>query len=170
MRPAAFARRLAGGGLLGLPAALLAHQLVFGGSHEAAGALHALAMELGGGCAFLATLLLVIGAARYLRSVVPGLPVVLAGAAAWFAAIELCERAHNVPIVFAIAALLLASWIVRAIASAFAQTVVAIVTALWSALRFFVKPHSARALRWAPSIEIAAHRLRLFSRPPPLAS
>ena len=160
--------RVAAFTLLGLPAALLAHAVVFGGEHTVGGPAHAIVLDLGAVSAFLAALCLAICAVRRRRAV-PHFVSLLAGSAVWFAAIELCERPHGIPLFAVALALLLGSWLVRTVLLAFAQTILA-VAAIVSAIRLAPQPVYARVISAPPRMRAAAHRLRLFSRPPPLFS
>lgn len=156
--------------LLGLPAALFAHVLVFGGEHTLGGSAHAWLLELGGSFAFLGTLLAAIGAVRSRPSLVPQFGSILTGAAVWFAFIELGERTHGIPIAAVIAALAFAAWIVRAVLLAFARTIAAVAAILQLVLRAANPTVAAPIKRAVPRALPRAHRLRLFSRPPPLFS
>jgi len=153
--------------LLGLPAALLAHAAVFGSEHTLGGSAHGWFVQGAGVFAFLGTLLLAIGAVGKRRDFVPHLAAIVLGASAWFAGIELCEQAHGVPFLLAAAAIAGASWIVRAILVAFAQTVAVVVGALDISFVSPRPPLRLRVLPAVPSTLAAAERLRLFSRPPP---
>ncbi len=154
--------------LLGLPAALFAHVIVFGGEHTLGGSAHSWLLEFGGVFAFLGTLVAAIGAVRRSTAVVPKFAPILTGAAGWFGIIELCESAHGIPIAAVIAALVFAAWIVRAVLSAFAHTVAAIAAILQLYLRAAKPPAPALIKRAVPRAHSCVHRLRLFSRPPPL--
>ena len=153
--------------LLGLPAALFAHALLFGNEHTLAGSLHGPALEAGMLFGFLAALLAAIGAVRNRRACSPGFADIASGAAIWFSLIELCERSHEIPVLLAAAAILFASWVVRAVLLAFRRTIVAIAAILHEAL----SPHgvgivTARSAQ--PIAQSFAIRFRLFSRPPPV--
>lgn len=164
------ARRVGAAALLGLPAALLAHTLVFGGEHAAGGSMHALLFGLAASFGFLTTLLVAIAATRSMRGAAPRLWPVLSGAVVWYGATELYEHAHAVPVLLSVLALVLASAIVHAVLRAFAHTIVAIACSLWSAL---AKPKSlcASAIALAmPALQRPAYRFRVFSRPPPVLS
>lgn len=164
------ARRVGGGALLGLPAALLAHTLVFGGEHAVGGPMHALLFGLAASFGFLITLLVAIAAVRSMRGATPRFAAIFTGAALWFGGIELYEHGHGVPLLLSFLALLLASGIVRAVLRAFAHTVAIIAYALWSVL---TKPKAicASAIVLAtPAQQRPAYRFRVFSRPPPALS
>jgi hypothetical protein len=163
-------RRIATGALLGLPAALLAHTLVFKSGHEAGGSMHALLFGLAGGIAFAAALAVALLALRTVRGVAPRFVPILAGSAAWFAAMEFIEHDRTVPIAVALFALAACSWFVRAVLRAFAQTVIAVVSTLWSTLTKFPELCSNAIALAAPALQRPAYRFRIFSRPPPLHS
>lgn len=162
-------RRFGSAVLLGLPAALFAHVLVFGSDHVVGGSMHAAVLELGGVFAFLTALMAASAAVRSRCAAAPRFLTIVAGAAAWFAAIELCERSHGTPFLLTALAIVFASWLVRAILLAFAQTVAAIAVILAG-----VRVRAPRiAFAHRANIVLprsAAHRLRLFSRPPPVFS
>jgi hypothetical protein len=163
-------RRIVTGALLGLPAALLAHTLVFNGGHEAGGSMHALLFGLASGFAFLAALIVALVAMRRARDITPRFIPILAGAIAWFGAIEAFEGDRGVPIAMALLALALCSWIVRAVLRAFAHTVAAVICTLWSAFAKFPELCSSAIALAAPALQRPAYRFRIFSRPPPLHS
>ena len=161
-------RRAATAVLLGLPAALLAHALTFGGEHTLGGSLHAWALELGATCAFLAALIAAIAAVRCRYALAPRFDAIVGGAAAWFTVLELCEGGHGIPVVTAVFTLLAASCLVRCVLRAFAGTVAAFICGLRSTFapaRPFV---AVRRPNLTPRASSLAHRLRLYSRPPPV--
>jgi hypothetical protein len=153
-----------------LPAALLAHTLVFNGTHEAGGSIHALLYGLAGAFGFVAALPIVLFAMRRIRGVAPRLVPIFSGAVAWFAGIESFEHDRAVPITIALLALALCSWIVRTVLRAFAQTVVAVVCTLWCATANLPQLCSNAIELAAPVLQRPAYRFRIFSRPPPLLS
>lgn len=156
--------------LVGLPAALLAHALVFGSAHAAGGSLHSVLLDLAGAFSALGIAIVALRARCSPRDIVPGtLPIAAAGAL-WFGAIEVGEHSHSVPIVVAILALLFAAWIVHAVLSAFAHTVYTIAVLLGTPL---VRGQRRVTQRFEPTALHArnhAHVFRLFSRPPPALS
>lgn len=164
------ARRALGGALLGLPAALLAHTLAFRGDHAAGGSAHSLFLELASAFAFLVTLLVAICAAKNIKRATLRLPWVLAGSVLWFAAIEGREGHHGVPVLLVAIALLFASWIVRAIVRAFEHTAIAVLAALWSVVLPAPCLASSAVRHATPRALSAAHRFRMYSRPPPRRS
>lgn len=164
------AHKIVAGALLGLPAALLAHILVFGHEHAAGGSMDGALVQMAVGFGFLSALVVAIGASRVIRAVVPRMSTVLAGSTLWFTAIEFTEAQHHLSPAIAIAALALASWIVVSILRAFAHTIVAIVQAVWHARRGAPRTLHAALSLLAPVPANAAHRFRIFSRPPPLLS
>lgn len=163
-------RRIVTGALLGLPAALLAHTLVFNGTHEAGGSAHALLYVLAGAFGFFAALAVALVATRRMREVAPRFLPILCGAMAWFAAIESFERDAAVPVGIALLALIVCSWIVRTVLRAFAQTVAAVVCTLWSAIAKLPRLCANAIELSAPVQQRPAYRFRIFSRPPPLLS
>ncbi len=163
---------------LGLPSALLAHAMVFGSDHAAAGAMHTAA--LAGACfMFFAVAALcaqrvatqgsVIGAR--LRAVLPSIPSIAASASLWFALMESLEAAHAPALLLSIAALVLAAAIVQLAARCIGTLIGDAVLAL---IAFCVTAERAlgHALQ-APVVLVAvssAHTGRRFSRPPPALS
>lgn len=163
-------RRVVTGALLGLPAALLAHTLAFGAQHTAGAGMHALFLGLASALAFAATLVVAVAAMRRVPGIAPKFAPILAGSALWFAAIEGSEQSHSVPVLVSALALVVASFIVRTLLRAFAETVVAFARALWYA-QAERKPLCAHAIREAtPAHYRPAYRFRVFSRPPPVLS
>ena len=165
--------------LLGLPTALAAHALVFGGEHSVGGAFQS--SVLAGG---LLGLLLVLAlhskqlvqgsiAAHRLRGCIPGFLPLAVSASAWFAALEACESAHALPVIAIVAALFAACAIVRLAVKSAARCVAAITFALLvSSTRLRIAPDSAARFRFAAPqpVRLLAHSERLFSRPPPALS
>jgi hypothetical protein len=174
-------RQLPGLATLGLLAALLAHEGIFGNQHVAGGIYHAAliltALAGSGSLVVLATALAAAGAGRMvngsvlaaaLRPILPSGPAVLASAACWFAAIERLEPRHaESPALFVLTALILASAVVMAIARGTVEQIAEIVLHCTRAThrkrsRFvhfsFAPPPSARAVAFA---------YRRFARPPP---
>lgn len=163
-------RTIVGGSLLGLPAALLAHALVFGGEHAAGGGTHALLFGLAAAFGFVATLFAAVAAARKFHVVAPRSICIAPGAALWFAGIEISEHTHTVPVALSALAILSASLIVRAVLYAFTHTVAAVAAALLCTTtkrRGLRVPAFAREL---PRRISPAYRFRVFSRPPPVFS
>lgn len=162
--------------LLGLPVALLAHILVFGGQHAAGAAWHnvvlaAAALALPAVVALRVRRVLTVPVSRapLKYAVLGGFLPAIAGAG-WFATIELCEQQHAVPIFATAAALALIAVVVRAAVHAFAHVVASIAVALLASIFVRRKAASARVTLRADAPRIPgglAHALRLFSRPPP---
>lgn len=163
-------RRIATGALLGLPAALLAHTLVFHGTHEAGGSMHALLTATAGAFGFLAALIAAVLALRSMRDASPRFVPIVSGATAWFTAIEGFEHSRGVPAALTLLALLVCSWLVQTILRAFMQTVAAVAATLWTATAKFPELHSNAIALAAPALQRPAYRFRIFSRPPPLFS
>ncbi|HZZ64468.1 MAG TPA: hypothetical protein VFE17_03140 [Candidatus Baltobacteraceae bacterium] len=162
--------------LLGLPVALLAHIVVFGGEHAAGAAWHN-AVLTGAGLALLAVvglrarrlLTAHVSPAPARHALLDGFLPAIAGAG-WFSTIELCEQQHAVPIFATAAAVALIAVVVRAVVHAFAHVIAGIAVALLASI--FVRREATNGgitLRTgARRIPCAlAHALRLFSRPPP---
>jgi hypothetical protein len=163
-------RRVLTGALLGLPAALMAHTLVFHGAHQAGGSIHALLAVFAGAFGFAAALAVAVIALQRVRGIAPRFVPIFSGAVTWFGAIEFFERDAGVPIVLALLALALCSWFVQAVLRAFAATVIAVVCTLWSALAKLPEICSNAIALAAPPLQRPAYRFRVFSRPPPLLS
>jgi hypothetical protein len=163
-------RRILTGALLGLPAALFAHTLIFKGGHEAGGSIHGLLFGLASGFGFIAALAVALVAIRRVRGATPRFLPILCGAIAWFGAIEAFEADRSIPIALALFALVACSWLVRAVLRAFAHTVVAVVCTLWSAIAKVPQLCSNAIELAAPALHHPASRFRIFSRPPPLHS
>ena len=153
--------------LLGLPAALFAHALVFGGDHAVSGALHPAAIDLAW---LFAAICLAMACGRavcrrsQLRTSFSG---IAAGGAAWFYAFELCEKPHAIPFFTAALALAAAAWIARAVFNAFASIVAAVAVASRSTRTPNPQAHVRLGVLHPPRAASLSHRLRLFSRPPP---
>jgi hypothetical protein len=173
------ARAFAAATLLGLPVALLAHALVFGGRHAAGGALNSLAVDFAAFALLLIIALhsreLVQGSvlAARLRAQRPRFAALMVSGSAWFAILELSERSHSVHLTAIAAALIIACLAIRAAVNGVTRSVAAVAIVLSShgahvpavaeshiRLRYDV-PHALRSF---------AHTRRLFSRPPPALS
>lgn len=164
---ASLLRRAAAGTLLGLPAALLAHALTFGHDHAAGGRLHALFLDLAGSFGFFATLVIAVSASRRLRLAPSNVLWIAVPAIAWFSGIEAGEARHGIPHALSLLAILAASWLVRAIVRAFAQTLVAVIVSLWSRVRAAQPPIQCAPRNLSLPALRPAYRFRIFSRPPP---
>lgn len=170
---------------LGLPSALIAHALVFGGTHAAGGDLHAALLALASATALCAAVTVALAAclagpatvqgtvlARRMREYTPRLRLLVPSTASWFAGIEACERfTHHVPLVAAVTAVAIAAFAVRralsAVARSFAVIAVVVVIALRTQRRAVPASHRVRRpVRALPTA--VAHRRIGFSRPPPV--
>lgn len=166
---------------LGLPAAVLAHALAFGGGHAIGGNLHALVLDLVAVCcaaaggALFAVSCLSAGAtpqgtlaAMRLRASLPSAPWLFAGACVWFAAIEFGEAHHSIALVQTAISLAAASWLIRSVFRAIARVLACVVWAAASVARSQTAPWVAFFFApAAPRRPALTHRFRLFSRPPP---
>lgn len=166
--------------LLGLPAALVAHALVFGGDHAIAGALQS-GLCGAGALAFVFAALVhtskgvqqgTIAAAR-IKLLVPNLALLLGSSGAWFAVFETCEAPHaHAPLIIALAlvvACIAVRWTVNLLSRAIASVRFAILHAISRAP--FQPAASLRRVLVAPMPLFAlAYSERLFSRPPPALS
>ncbi len=165
--------------LLGLPAALVAHALVFGGEHAVGGALQSAALAAGALVLLLALALhsrdAVQGSvlASRLRSQMPSLIALLLCAGAWFAALELCESPHAIPLLAVAGAVAAACILLRAGITLFSRVIANAAIAIIHALEctYAQELCLACAIRIAPRpVRTLAHAIRLFSRPPPVLS
>jgi hypothetical protein len=167
---ASAARSAAVSALLGLPVALVAHAFVFGQAHAMGGERHGLAVYLA--IVFAAAAAVICGVrnarSKQARSLPPAALLFTAGA--WFAAFELTESAHAVPVLICALAIAFAAAICGFALRAYAHTIHAIAS--------FVSARKALApsafVCWFSS---GAFNLRhifgafaLFSRPPPVLS
>lgn len=159
------ARRIAAAALLGLPAALTAHALLFGHDHQAGGSLHGLALASSLVAAFFAVAIrLRVSAGRF--------PSVTLAGAAWFAVIELCEHPHAISILPAALALIVAAVLTRVAVFFATSSIRAIAGALRGVQvrRGNDGPVIALRRETPAHLTITAHPYALFSRPPPLLS
>lgn len=170
MKIAPAVRSAAVSALLGLPVALVAHALVFGQSHAMGGERHGLAVYLA--IVFSAAAATICGLrnarSKQARSLPPA--VLLFTAGAWFAAFELTESAHAVPVLLCALAVAFAAAICGFALRAYAHTVHAIACFV-SAVKAFAP--SAFVCRFSPGAFNLQHTLSefsLFSRPPPVLS
>jgi hypothetical protein len=154
--------------LLGLPAAVLAHAAIFGGAHALGGPNRQLIVVLCAICAGLAGAAAIAFAVRK-RTMSPPLSGLIFSTAAWFAAIELREQPHSIPVLPAVALLCLAALAVSIAWRGFANAAAEI------AHEFFHQLHVApreTASQWygfsVPLVAAHAPAYRLFSRPPPV--
>jgi hypothetical protein len=165
--------------LLGLPAALLAHGLVFGGEHAVGGALQSAALSAG-------VLVLLVAAALHsrtaaqgtimasrLRSRRPGAVPLFVFSAVWFALLEACESPHHLPIAVIAAALCLACMAVRGVLGPLGRAIALASIAIAGAVAIRPARSCPIVPRRHPSpqpVRALAHAARIFSRPPPLFS
>lgn len=156
--------------LLGLPAAFLAHTLVFGQAHAIAGPFHILALAAGAASLIAAALLGAFAALRRTGSISPHLLGTALSATAWLAALEAGETRHAIPTLLCLLALTAAAWIVAVLSSAYAHTVSAIAELFVS--RTPASQHSFFHLFDADALprRRTLRHLSLFSRPPPALS
>jgi len=173
--------RLAGALALGLPAAVLAHMVVFGGAHEAGGRFHSLVLEgvslgvalfaiaLGASAAAAAKFTAegTIVAAR-LRQYMPSMLALLASTAGWYETVEGLERASLSPPAFAVIAIACAAALLFILANALLASVAHAAVAI---LRWPSPQDLARyCVRFnAAPVVVRTSRLyaRRFARPPP---
>ncbi|HET7813391.1 MAG TPA: hypothetical protein VFL13_03375 [Candidatus Baltobacteraceae bacterium] len=166
--------------LLGLPAALVAHALVFGGDHAVAGALQS-GLCGAGALAFAFAALVHTGkrlqqgsvAAARLRLLLPNLALLLGSSGAWFALFEFCESPHaHAPVAIA-AALALACVAIRSIVFVLTRALASVGFALLQAVSLapsFTATPLRRMQRAPMPLFALAYSERLFSRPPPALS
>ncbi len=165
--------------LLGLPVALLAHALVFGQSHAVGGAMHGAALS---GCAFALAVAVALSSrdaaqgsilASRLRACAPRVPLMLFSGAAWFAALESCERAHGIPLAAVAVAMVAASLLIRLAISLLARSLAAVALALLAHGEHLHSLERACLLprhRSPHALKSFPHTRRLYSRPPPILS
>ncbi len=173
---------LAAFGLLG---AVGAHALVFGNGHRLGGTLHGQLLELLFGAAALTALVVFAkslsggrlcadgGAlATALSSALPSLRATIITSCGWFAAIESCERAHAMPILAIVPAIV-------AVCALLTGSAHLAVRALRAARLFFASlqptalsstPHVRRRIQPRLHARSIAQRRHLFSRPPPVTA
>lgn len=170
MKNACGVRRFGISALLGLPAALLAHTLVFGDSHVVGGSFHAYALEGSAVFAVLAALLASVAAVRGSRCWTPHVGGTALAAGAWLAALELRESPHAIPVALCLFALAAAAAILAAVVHAFARAVVTVAQFFDAYAKLesvsFVAAFSARIA----NRRRALRDFTLFSRPPPALS
>lgn len=155
--------------LLGLPAALLAHTLVFGQTHTIAGSFHVLVLAAGAASLFAAALFETLAALRRTKSISPHLLVTALSAVAWLTAVEAGETRHAIPTLLCLLAISAAAWIIALLSHACTHAVCAI--AAMFVRRKPVDTFAVQHLRAAvlPRPSTRAHFI-LFSRPPPVLS
>jgi hypothetical protein len=172
------ARTFVTAALLGLPIALFAHALVFGGEHAAGGAFSSAALAAGALGLVLVIALhsrcLVQGSvlAARLRDRLPSFIGLAATGTIWFGALELCENAHSLPLLAIAAALFAACVLVRTAVCAVARSIADIAIVLTGHTHVPARAESRiQALHNQPvAARSFAHVRRLFSRPPPALS
>ena len=169
MRLSGAVRNVALSALLGLPAALVAHAIAFGGAHEMGGAIHDTAIQGAALFALAAAVFIGIGAARRARWY-PSPRMLLVTTTLWLVGIELTERAHAIPVAFCLLAIALTTALFASAVSAYARTVERIAEFICARE---ARPKPVHDCRLVPA---AFHRRRtcgafsLFSRPPPALS
>lgn len=163
---------------LGLPAALLAHALVFGADHAIAGALQ-FAVFAAGGLFFLIAASLHTSsaiqgsiAASRVRLAAPGFVALLCSGGAWFALIEWCEPRHGIAPVAVAAALALACLLIILAMRSFAAFVAHVTLTIVRGSVPVRAPQFTISRVFEPvlSSQSLAHAVRRFSRPPPAFS
>lgn len=170
MRTSRIARSYGVSALLGLPAALLAHTLVFGQAHAIAGSFHVAALAAGAASLAVAALLGAFAAVRREKSVAPHMLGMALSATAWLAALEAGESRHAIPTLFCLLAVAAAVWIVALLSQAYTQTVSTIATLF---LARDITHSSAFIARFDGGRVPRNHTFScftLFSRPPPALS
>ena len=169
----------------GLLAAVGAHALVFGNGHQIGGGLHGQLVDLLFGAAAFTALAVLANAlcgtrlcvdggamATALRSAIPSLRATILAAASWFALIESCERAHAMPIlaivpaIVAVCALLIGGTHVAVRALRAARLLIVGLFAAHAAPTLRPRRRAPQRLR-ARSLALRRH---LFSRPPPVTA
>lgn len=175
--------RLPGAAALGLLAAFAAHAVAYGTGHAMGGAFHGVLLWAACACALASAIaagsLAWIGGARTLdgsvlasalRRRLPGLPLLLASAATWFALGEAIEPHHDAasPALLALA-LLLAAFLILVLARAALGLLATIAIAARS--RSFAPRAPSWAVRCAPIPRVARllRAVRRYARPPPIA-
>lgn len=153
--------------LLGLPAALLAHAVVFGHGHVAGGSLHGIVLALAGSLAFFGLLISATALLRRIPGATPGIASIAACSALWLTAIERAEQPHALPILTMAAALLLAAAAVRLFATVFSRIVCAIAAIIAAPFRNRLPRALFLRADAIPRARSAALLFYLFSRPPP---
>lgn len=173
-------RKFLGALALGLPVAILAHLLSFGGGHTLGGSAHELVIDLSlaAACASMAALIsgaILISAGRSQGTIVaqrlsaflPGPGLIFALATAWFAAIETPEAGHRFSIALVVLAILVASLTIRALVGC----IVRFVSELAVFIRtnpFANRPNVLRLIFAAPQAAMLCPVVATrFSRPPP---
>lgn len=176
-------RKTLSGVVLGLLASLVAHTALYGGQHTVGGSYHDLLMQITSAAALGFVVVLCVIAwsrstttadgsvlAARLRDRLPGIPRVVAFAAAWYACIEAIEPRHlDVPwfalFIVLVAAACAVLQLAHAMANAFGRIAVAIFRASFSPLApSWQRRSSGHLVAHQPSF---AHRR--FARPPPIA-
>ncbi len=155
--------------LLGLPAALLAHTLVFGAEHTVGGSLHSASLGLAFGFAFAGSLWAAVGAVRRLHCLPRFVPLAFS-AAAWLAALEALESPHAIPLLLCLVTVAVAASVVTVVLRAFALTVSTVASLLSSPVRRSPSAFFADFISRRPAVRRTIVRFALFSRPPPALS
>lgn len=156
--------------LLGLPAAFLAHTLVFGQAHAIAGSFHAIALAAGAASLFAAAVFSAFAALRRTESISPHLLGTALSATAWLAALEAGETRHAIPTVLTLLSVAAAALLVALLVGAYTHTVCAI------AASFVRRTPAPRDLfvevfiAAAPPRRTTCTYYTIYSRPPPALS
>lgn len=162
-------RKYAVSSLLGMPAAMLTHALVFGGSHVAGGSAHGFALAIAALCGAVALGIGVNAARRGSRASMPSIGTVALVAAAWFAALEAMEPRHSVPV--ALCLLVLA--VVAAVLAWSARACTHAVALLASSFLRHAAQDEVSSCAFALRLGVVRpthRRFERFSRPPPALS
>jgi hypothetical protein len=164
------ARRIATSALLGLPAALLAHALIFGQAHVLGGWLHSFALQGAAGFALIAATIASLTIARGQRCDALHVGALAFTATAWLALLELAEAPHAIPLMLCVLAILAATALVSFLAAGYAHTVAAVLHVFSARVKigaprfvFACSPGASAQPRTVPQFS-------LFSRPPPSLS
>ena len=174
-------RKLSGGLVLGLLAALAAHTALYGGQHAQGGAYHDVLIQIASALAlgFIGIFCALAWSqaasrtdgsiiATRLRERLPGISSVILSAAAWYAGVEATEPQHAAASLLAVCmVLMVAAFGVLRLAHAVTDAVARVAIAIFRA-RF-----SALEASWQrPSARLILHQSLLthfrFARPPPI--
>lgn len=169
----------------GLLGAVGAHALVFGNGHQIGGGLHGQLIDILFGASAFAALVVAAkslcggrfcadgGAiAAALRSALPSLRATIVSAGGWFVAIESCERAHGMPILPIVLAIVLVCALLVGVARIAVHALRAARLLLVASLgtRGSLAPSPCRLAPRRIHARSVALRRHLFSRPPPVTA
>jgi hypothetical protein len=152
-----------------LPAALLAHTLVFGHAHAAAGSFHGLAVGAGSAFGLMGLLFAAIAALRHTRADSPHIVITALTATGWLAALEAAESPHGIPVFLCLLAIAAATALVAAATHACTRTIAAIAWLFGTHAASSASLH-VRGTRRAIRNRRTLGDFALFSRPPPALS